>query len=123
MLDLRLFREHPEVVKAGLEKIGEDTDYVGRVRDMDERVRALKTDAETRKAELNVVNKAMGKASPEERETKRAELCVRGHLVILVYQKGLEVADEVLAALNITYYTICPQWNDTIRPRAEAVAS
>lgn len=60
MLDLRLFREHPEVVKAGLEKIGEDTDYVGRVRDMDERVRALKTDAETRKAELNVVKQGDG---------------------------------------------------------------
>lgn len=46
-------------------------------------------------------------------------LRVVGHLVTQVYQKGIEVTDEVLAALNITYHAVCPQWNYTIRPRAE----
>ncbi len=98
MLDLRLFREQPEVVKAGLEKIGEDADYVDRVRGMDERVRALKTDAETRKAELNVVNKAMGKASPEERETKRAELRGLGD--------AINATDAQRAALELELQTM-----------------
>jgi hypothetical protein len=54
--------------------------------------------------------------------TTQTGLRVTAHLVTQVYQKGLEVADEVMAALNITYHTICPQWNYTIRPRTEAVA-
>ncbi len=78
MLDIRLFREEPERVKAGLGKMGVLPEDVDRVRDLDARVRALKTEAETKKAELNAATKAMGKASPEEREVKRAELRALG---------------------------------------------
>jgi Rhodopirellula transposase DDE domain len=51
--------------------------------------------------------------------TTQTGLCVVAHLVTQVYQKGIEVADEVMAALNITYHAICPQWNYTIRPRVD----
>jgi hypothetical protein len=44
-------------------------------------------------------------------------LDVMAHLVTQIYQKGLEVAEEVMAALHITYHAICPQWNYTIHPR------
>jgi hypothetical protein len=54
--------------------------------------------------------------------TTQTGLRVRAHRVTQVYQKGLEVADEVMATLNIVYHTICPQCNYTIRPRMEAKA-
>src|SRR5579871_1441030 len=78
MLDIRLFREQPEFVREGLRRVGVDPAEVDRVRALDERVRALKTEAESKKADLNVANKAMGKASPEERDARRAELRALG---------------------------------------------
>ena len=81
MLDIRLFREQPDFVRAGLEKVGTDPAIVDRVREHDENVRALKTEAEAKKAELNVANKAMGKVSAEERETRRAELRALGDMI------------------------------------------
>ena len=78
MLDIRLFREQPEFVKAGLRRAGADPEDVDRVRDLDERIRALKTETESKKAERNTASKALGQASPEEREAKRAELRALG---------------------------------------------
>jgi seryl-tRNA synthetase len=74
MLDIRLFREQPDLLIVGLGKMGVPASEIELIRQLDERVRALKTEAEGLKAELNVANKSMGKASPEERETRRAEL-------------------------------------------------
>jgi seryl-tRNA synthetase len=81
MLDIRLFREQPELVRAGLEKAHADASAVDEVRELDDRVRALKTEAEAKKAELNVANKAMGKMSPEERDSKRADLRTAGDAI------------------------------------------
>ena len=78
MLDIRLFREQPELVRAGLVKAHANAAVVEEVRELDERVRALKTEAEAKKAELNFANKSMGKSSPEERDAKRAELRALG---------------------------------------------
>ncbi|HLK59896.1 MAG TPA: serine--tRNA ligase [Chthonomonadaceae bacterium] len=100
MLDIRLFREQPDVVKAGLEKVGTDPAVVDRVRALDESVRALKTEAETKKAELNVANKAMGKVSPEERETKRAELRALGDVIKEVDERR-ETAETALNRLML----------------------
>ena len=44
-------------------------------------------------------------------------LTVVAHLVEQVYQKGIKVTEEAMAALNITYHEICPQWNYTIHPK------
>ena len=60
MLDLRIFREQPERIKAGVAKRGGDVEDVERVRGLDEQVRALKTEAEAKKAELNAATKQMG---------------------------------------------------------------
>ena len=60
MLDIRLIREQPDFVKAGLAKMGVPPEDVDRLRELDERVRALKTEAETSKAALNAASKAMG---------------------------------------------------------------
>ncbi len=82
MLDIRLFREQPDFVKAGLERAGVDPAVVDRVRSLDEQVRSLKTSAESMKAELNAANKALGplmKTLPqEERDARRAELRALG---------------------------------------------
>ena len=52
--------------------------------------------------------------------TTQTGLSVVAHLVTRVYQKGIQVAQEVMEACNISYHDICPQWNYTIRPRTEA---
>jgi seryl-tRNA synthetase len=80
MLDIRLIREQPDFVKAGLAKMGVPPEDVDRIRELDERVRALKTEAEASKAALNAASKAMGAKgiAPEERDAKRAELRALG---------------------------------------------
>jgi seryl-tRNA synthetase len=80
MLDIRLIREQPDYVKAGLAKMGVPAEEIDRVRELDERVRALKTEAETRQAELNAASKGMGAKgiTPEERDARRAELRALG---------------------------------------------
>lgn len=78
MLDLHLFRDQPDVVRAGLTRAGSNPLVVEEVIGLDERVRALKTEAEVKKAELNAASKLMGKAAPAERETRRAELRALG---------------------------------------------
>jgi hypothetical protein len=55
--------------------------------------------------------------------TTQTGLRVAAHLVTKVYQKGLDVTKEVMATLNITYHTVCPQWNYTIRPRVERASA
>ncbi len=81
MLDIRLFREQPDVVRAGLEKMGMSPAIVEEIRRLDDQVRALKTEVETKKAQLNAANKGMSRATPEERDTKRAELRAVGDAV------------------------------------------
>lgn len=49
--------------------------------------------------------------------TTATGLRVVAHRVTQTYQKGIVVAAEVMAALNITHHGTCPQWNYTIRPR------
>ena len=51
MLDIRLFRDQPDFVRAGLEKAHANPSVVDEVRGLDERVRSLKTEAEAKKAE------------------------------------------------------------------------
>ena len=48
MLDIRLFRDNPELVRAGLEKAHANPAVVDEVRNLDERVRSLKTEAEAK---------------------------------------------------------------------------
>ncbi len=91
MLDLRLIRETPDDVRAGLRRVGAEVDFDA-VLALDQTVRRLKGEAESTKAEQNRVGKEIGKAkTPEERqaviargtelkqtfERKQAELVVR----------------------------------------------
>ncbi len=49
--------------------------------------------------------------------TTTTGLKVTAHLVTQVYQKGIQIADDVMAALNLTEHAVCPRWNYTLRPR------
>jgi hypothetical protein len=52
------------------------------------------------------------------RETKtKTGLTVSAHLVRKKYATGEKISNEMMATLNITHHTICPQWNYTIYPR------
>lgn len=52
------------------------------------------------------------------RDTKtQTGLTVQSHLVTETYETGVKVRDKEMAALNIEYHDVCPQWNYTIRPR------
>src|SRR5689334_4030001 len=51
MLDLKLFRENPDLVRESQRRRGEDPDVVDRVLEIDTRTRTLKTEAEALRAE------------------------------------------------------------------------
>jgi seryl-tRNA synthetase len=72
MLDLRLIRENPEVVREGLRKLGSDVD-LDAVIALDQEVRRLKGEQESTKAEQNRLSKEMAKATPEQREELKAK--------------------------------------------------
>ena len=73
MLDIKLIREHPEVVRAGLRRRGDDPAQVDALLAVDERRRALITAVEALKAERNAVSKEISKLkNPAEREAKIA---------------------------------------------------
>lgn len=56
-------------------------------------------------------------------ETRTATgLKVEAHVVSTVYAKGMKIADEEMATLDIRPHEICPQWNYTIHPRSAAPA-
>ena len=71
MLDLKLFRENPELVKQSLIKRQMDPAIVDEVIALDEQRRRLILDVEAKKAERNAVSKEIGRMkSKEEREEK-----------------------------------------------------
>jgi len=68
MIDIRLMREQPDDVRAGLRRVGSDIDFDGLLA-LDEKVRRLKGDSENIKAEQNRLSKEIGKApNPEARQ-------------------------------------------------------
>jgi hypothetical protein len=48
-------------------------------------------------------------------------LTVQAHLVTETYARGVKVPDEEMKALNVQFHDVCPQWNYTIRPRANPI--
>lgn len=109
MLDVRMFREQPERIKAGVAKRGGDVEDVERVRSLDEQVRALKTEAEAKKAELNAATKQMGAAmktlSAEDRNTKRASLRALGDQISEIDARRSD-AERVLQTLLLEFANI-----------------
>ncbi|NNJ09017.1 serine--tRNA ligase [Chloroflexales bacterium ZM16-3] len=75
MLDIKLIREQPEVVRAGLRRKGDDPAQVDALLAVDERRRALIKEVEALKAERNAVSKEISKMKDkDEREAKIAAM-------------------------------------------------
>src|SRR4051794_17146824 len=72
MLDIRLIRDTPDVVREGLRKVGSDAD-LDAVIAADDRLRKLKNESQAVAAEQNKISKEIGKApTPEAREAAKA---------------------------------------------------
>jgi seryl-tRNA synthetase len=75
MLDIKLIREQPDVVRQGIRRRGEDPDVVDQVLALDMRRRELLNQVEVLKATRNAVSKEIGKMKDAaERDAKIAEM-------------------------------------------------
>ena len=78
MLDIRLIREQPDFVKAELAKCGVDPAEVDQILETDARRRRLQHELDDLRAQRTRESRELGKASPEERERRRAEMRALG---------------------------------------------
>lgn len=75
MIDIQLIRDNPNLVRAGMQKRGQDPSLVDEVAKLDESWRSALHEAEVLKAERNKVSKEIGKMKDkDEREAKIAEM-------------------------------------------------
>jgi len=61
MLDLKLIREQPELIRESLRKRHMESEVVDQILEQDELRRALILEVETKKAERNAVSKEIGR--------------------------------------------------------------
>lgn len=102
MLDIRLFREQPDLVREGLRKVGEDPTLVDQVVALDEQRRRLLTEVEQLKGERNTVSKAIATMRDKaEREARIAEMRTVGDRIATLDQDVAVVDGELQRLLLI----------------------
>ncbi|MEI6478437.1 MAG: serine--tRNA ligase [bacterium] len=74
MLDIKLIRDNPDLVKAGITKKHGDPSLVDRLLTVDSERKSLRQESETRQAKQNQASNEMAKATPEDREKLRGDL-------------------------------------------------
>jgi len=74
MLDIKLIRENTDFVKTEIAKTGFDAAEIDRLLEADARRRKLQGELDELRARRTRESKELGKASPEERDTKRAAM-------------------------------------------------
>jgi seryl-tRNA synthetase len=74
MIDPKLLRENPELVKQGMVRKNLDASIVDAWIGIDQEIRTLRQVNESRQAELNSASKDLAQATPESREAMRGEL-------------------------------------------------
>jgi seryl-tRNA synthetase len=74
MLDIKLIREQPDLVRTKLEQTGGAPEDVDRVLEADAHRRRLQHELDQMRAQRTRESKELGKASAEERDQKRAEM-------------------------------------------------
>ncbi len=96
MLDIELFREQPDVVREGMEKVGEDPAVVDRVRELDERWRELLAESEQFKAERNRESKKIGRMKEgQERQALIDRMRELGQRIERLDAKAEQVREEL----------------------------
>ncbi|HUS16021.1 MAG TPA: serine--tRNA ligase, partial [Chloroflexia bacterium] len=102
MLDLKLIRETPDLLRDSQRRRGEDVTVVDRVLDLDARNRALKTDAEALRAERKRVSMEIAKLrDAAERETKVVAMREVGDRITALEQE-IDGTEEQLRALLLS---------------------
>ena len=96
MLDIKLIREQTDFVKAELGKAGVEPQEIDSVLELDARRRKLQFELDEMRARRTRESKELGKASPEERDKKRAEMRELGDR-IGVGEKELGELEQTLA--------------------------
>lgn len=95
MLDIRLIREQPDLVRAGIRRRGDDPTQVDQILAVDERRRVLLKDAETLKATRNTASKAIGKLKDAaERDAQVAEMRAVGDQIAVLDRQLAEIDAE-----------------------------
>lgn len=77
MLDIKLFRTDPEAVKAAIARRGDDTSAVDRVVELDSRLRAVGTERDDVRSEINTLSKQVGRLHRDGKADEAAELQAR----------------------------------------------
>ncbi len=96
MLDINLIREQPDLVRKALRDRQIDPGPVDSILELDEKRRALLTEAETLKAERNAVSKEIGKMKdPAERQAKIEAMRVVGDKISALDKQVAEVEEEL----------------------------
>lgn len=96
MLDLKLIRENPDLIREALTKRHMDTQVVDEVLALDEERRRLILEAETRKSERNAVSKEIGQMkSAVEREQKISAMRALGDEISALDEKLKQVEENL----------------------------
>lgn len=77
MLDIKLFRTDPEAVKAAIARRGDDTSAVDRVVELDSHLRAVGTERDDVRSEINTLSKQVGRLHRDGKADEAAELQAR----------------------------------------------
>jgi len=98
MLDIKLIRENPEIVREALQKRHMEIEVVDEVIALDERRRAIILDVEGKKAERNIASKEIGKM--KDKEAREAKIAATRELgdQITVLDEELKTVEEALYA-------------------------
>ncbi len=101
MLDIKLLRENPDVVRKGLEKRGASVDVVDSVLTLDEDRRAILTKVESLKGERNKVSKEIGAAKKRGDDTSAIQASVRsmGEEISALDKQALVVTENLQSVM------------------------
>ena len=107
MLDIRLIRENPELVKENIRKKFQDgkLELVDKVLELDQRNRAIKTEVEQLRAKRNAASKQigalMGQKKHEEAEAVKKEVAQDGDRIAELTAEQAKVDEKILKAMMV----------------------
>ena len=100
MLDVRLIRSDPDLVRAGMTRRGEDPAVIDEVQSVDAELRALAAKRDGLRAEIRVLSNEVGKLFREQRKDEATELQEQSRL-LGAEEKALDQrADELAVELR-----------------------
>jgi len=100
MLDIKLIRNDPEAVKAAVARRGEDASSIDQVVELDSRVRAIGTERDDIRSEVNRISKEVGAMHRDGRGEEAAALQEQSRELGEREKALSEEADELLASVR-----------------------